>query len=291
VTEVTEAAAGAGRRPSQPLALPDRGLPAAIDPSPLPRSLSYTALATYERCAYRYYVQRVLGLPELPNPARPQDRGRPAAAGAEPVPGGAERGTLIHRLLAGLDLRAPSLREPMPEDVRDLLGALVGSPTFARLPGLRDVRREQRFAFPLGGTLITGVFDLIAEAGPGRMLVLDYKSDRLDGAAPAAIVGERYLAQRLIYALAALRLGVGGVEVVHLFLEAPDDPVAARFSASELPALEAALAERVARVGGSGADDFPVTDAPGQPVCDRCPAQDGLCSYPPALTMRPGASR
>ncbi len=155
-----------------------------------------------------------------------------------------------------MDLRNPSLRDAMPADVRALLAGLVGSATFARISGLRDVRREQRFAYPVGETLITGVFDVIAQDQPGHLLVLDYKSDRLAGADPETVVAERYTAQRMIYALAALKLGAPAVEVVHLFLEAAEEPVSAEFVAGEIPALEAELAARVARVGGSGAGDF-----------------------------------
>ncbi len=148
------------------------------------------------------------------------------------------------------------------------------------------MRREQRFAYPVGETLITGVFDVIAQDRPGHLLVLDYKSDRLAGADPEAVLAERYTAQRMIYALAALKLGALAVEVVHLFLEAPEDPVAAEFVAAEIPALEAELAARVAKVGGNGSGDFRVTETPGRRVCDGCPAQGGLCSYPLELTTR-----
>src|SRR5205807_6537401 len=56
--------------------------------SQLPSTLSYTALALLERCGYRYYLERVLRMPE-----------EPARSGAR---GGLEaraRGTLVHRLL------------------------------------------------------------------------------------------------------------------------------------------------------------------------------------------------
>ena len=266
-------------------------LPGAASPQAhaQPRSLSYTALATYEQCAYRFYVQRVLGLPDLPNPTPPpasegdERRTEPPPAPARTGLTGAQRGTLIHQVLAGMDLRNPSLRDAMPTDVRGLLAGLIGSTTFARLAVLRDVSREQRFAFPVGETLITGVFDVIAQDGPGQLLVLDYKSDRLAGADPAVVVAERYVAQRLIYALAALKLGAPRVEVLHLFLEAPEDPVWAEFGAADLPTLEAELAERVA---GPLAGEFRVTDAPGRRVCDGCPAQGGLCSHPLELTTR-----
>ncbi|HWD68898.1 MAG TPA: PD-(D/E)XK nuclease family protein, partial [Solirubrobacteraceae bacterium] len=261
---------------------------------PQPRSLSYTALATYEQCGYRFYAQRVLGLPDLPNPEPPPAGGdgeRPPLGaapltGSPPLRGGltaAQRGTLLHQVLAGMDLRNPSLREAMPTDVRGLLAGLIGSSTFARLAGLSAVSREQRFSFPVGETLITGVFDVIAQDGPGRLLVLDYKSDRLAGADPATVVAERYLTQRLIYALGALKLGAPSVEVGHLFLEAPEDPVWARFGAAEIASLEAQLAERVA---GPLSGDFRVSATPGRRVCDGCPAQGGLCSHPLELTTR-----
>ena len=228
----------------------------------------------------------MLGLPDLPTPApSPAADGEQAPARGrrprEPAISGAQRGTLIHQLLATMDLRNPSLRDPMPADVRGLLAGLFGSTTFARLSGLREVRREQRFAFPIGETLITGVFDVIAQDRPDHLLVLDYKSDRLAGADPWEVVAERYLAQRTIYALAALKLGAPSVEVVHLFLEAPEDPVSAEFSVAEIPILEGDLAERVA---GPLTGDFRVTDAPGRRICDGCPAQGGLCSYPLELS-------
>jgi hypothetical protein len=236
----------------------------------------------------------VLGLADAPTPApTPQAPTAPPAPAPEPPAptrptlSGADRGTLIHQLLASLDLRRPSLVDPMPADVRDLLTGLLASSTFARLTAMHDVRREQRFAFPIGETLITGVFDVLArERERDRLLVVDYKSDRLAGSDPQAIVAERYTAQRTIYALAALKLGAASVEVAHLFLEAAEDPVSATFTAADAPTLEADLALRVAGVGGSRSGDFPVTNAPGRRVCDGCPAQGGLCSHPLAVTTR-----
>ena len=70
------------------------------------------------------------------------------------------------------------------------------------------------------------MFDVLArDRIADRLLVVDYKSDRLGGGAPETIVAERYGAQRTIYALAALKLGAADVEVLHLFLEAPEEPV------------------------------------------------------------------
>ncbi len=275
---------GGQGRPHLGLAPP----PPEPDGGPTLSSLSYSAFAVYEQCGYRFYAERVLGLPERPAAADPASEAEQRAAPLQPsrsAPGlsGAERGTLIHELLASLDFREPALGDPMPPDVRGVLAALVGSLTFARLAALRDVRREQRFAFHHGELLITGVFDLLAREQADGLLVLDYKSDRLAQADPARIVAERYSAQRTIYALAALKLGAATVEVVHLFLEAPEEPVSATFTAADIPALELDLAERVA---GPLTGDFSVTGAPGRRVCEGCPAQGGLCSYPLEVTSR-----
>ena len=53
------------------------------------------------------------------------------------------------------------------------------------------------------------------------------------------------------------------------------------FSAADAPTLEADLLQRVA---GPLTGDFPVTGAPGRQLCDGCPAQGGLCSYPLEVT-------
>ena len=53
--------------------------------------------------------------------------------------------------------------------------------------------------------------------------------------------------------------------------------------AADLPTLESGLRERVA---GPLTGDFRVTYAPGRRICDGCPAQGGLCSYPLELTTR-----
>ncbi len=252
-------------------------------------TLSYTALALHDQCGYRFYVQRVLGLPELPTPALGDESAQAGGVQNAPTRGGlsaAQRGTLVHQLLASIDVRNPSLREAMPADVRAQLVGLVGSTTFGRLAALRGIRREQRFAFPVGETLITGVFDVIAQERQGQLLVLDYKSDRLNGADPEAVVSDRYLAQRAIYALAALKLGAEGVEVLHLFLEAPERPAAERFSASDVPVLEAEVGRRIAAINAQGEDSFRVTETPGRRICDGCPAQGGLCSHPLELTTR-----
>jgi len=124
---------------------------------------------------------------------------------------------------------------------------------------------------------------------PGALtLVVDYKTDRLDGADPQALADSAYGTQRLVYALAALRAGAESVEVVHTFLELPQRPAVAHFTREQAPALEAELS---ALAGGVLRGEFTVTEAPHRGVCDGCPAEGGLCSWPLEMTRREAADR
>src|SRR5205085_11164726 len=132
-------------------------------------------------------------------------------AGAAPQAGtltAAERGSVVHALLERLDFRRPlrpsaeaiAAAAPRPPTGREAteIAALVerfgSSEICARLGRATRVRREQPFAFGLGETLITGALDVVASE-PGAMLVVDYKTDRLEGKEPGAIVEHEYRAQ------------------------------------------------------------------------------------------------
>ena len=151
-----------------------------------------------------------------------------------------------------------------------------------RLGRATGVRREQPFAFLLGETMITGTLDVIAAELAGS-LVVDYKTDRLDGADPAGVVEREYRAQRLIYALAALRSGAPRVEVAHVFLELPDRPVSATYESQDAADLERELA---ALAAGVLSEEFRVTELPHREICQGCPAEGGLCSWPLDMTRR-----
>ena len=265
-----------------PASLPSPAPPPSKAPAPAPPTsstplptLSYSSIADHARCGYRFYVERVLGIPSTSDPA----------AGAT---GGRQRGTEVHRLLQRLDFRRPVIGAEARADVAGLLTAFAGSDIRRRLAAATEVRREQRFAFPFAGTLVTGTFDVLALEARDRLLVVDYKSDRLDGASPAAVVTSDYQLQRLIYAIAALRYAPAGVgvEVVHLFLEAPGEPATASYEPADLAALEQQLGHASA---GLRAGIFEVTPEPHRGICSGCPAEAGLCSWPPPLTRRPAA--
>jgi ATP-dependent helicase/nuclease subunit A len=275
-------------------------------------AISYTSLAAYQRCGYRFYVERVLGVPG------PQSRtatrsgtasesdaatANAPAAPDEPTLSAAERGTLVHSLLERMDFRRPVVpsvaaiaaaapRPPLPselEDVAALLQRFAATELCARLGRATHAQREQRFNFLLRETLITGMFDVIASEPPDRTLIVDYKTDRLAGAEPAGVVAREYFTQQLVYALAALRAGAREVQVVHVFLETPEHPVIVTFTCERATELERMLSELTD--GVLHGRSYPVTDTPHRAICQGCPAEGGLCSLPLAMTRRDSPER
>jgi ATP-dependent helicase/nuclease subunit A len=269
-------------------------------PEALPVSrLSYSGLAAYRRCGYRFYLDRALRLPA------PDDGPARAARGGDGGEGLAAttRGTVVHQLLEELDFGAPAppavervgeLIEATgsparPEDVTDIAGlvaAFAGSALAARIGAADRVHAELPFAFTLDtgagrSLLIDGIVDVHARTGDD-VLVVDYKSDRLEGAEPAERIEAAYAIQRLVYALAALRSGAARAEVAYCFLERADEPVTAIYEAGDEPALEAELRELTA---GVAAGRFVPTDTPHRALCADCPGRPALCSWDESHTL------
>ena len=136
------------------------------------------------------------------------------------------------------------------------------------------MRPELGFAFEHDGVLLHGRFDLYARSD-GRALIVDYKTNRLEDLTPEQALEDDYTLQRLVYALAAFRAGAEEVEVVYVFLERPDEPVARIFNAGEQAALEAQLSVAIETIQ---AGSFRPT--PGELACPGCPALDVVCAGP-----------
>ncbi|HYV16863.1 MAG TPA: UvrD-helicase domain-containing protein [Conexibacter sp.] len=283
---------------AEPPSVPAPAPPSQATPAPPVAALSYTSLQDHAHCGYRFYLQRVLSLPEI-EPAHPH-----ALAAGGRLPGRLDaraRGVAVHMLLEGLDLARPAppddaaLRRAAPaataaelDELHALVARFVASPLRGRLAAADDVHREQPFAFQLvlpDGTTIPliGVLDAIGHEDQ-RTLIVDYKSDRLDGADPAELVAREYALQRAAYALAALHDGAAEVEVVHCFLDRPDAPVGATFRPQDVEALSADLAARATAILTR---DFPVAPDPGPRICDGCPGRGSLCSWPLERTRAP----
>jgi len=253
-------------------------LPLPAPPLHRVRRLSYSALALFERCSYRYYVERVAGLRE--------ERGTvPGAKGLKAT----EVGDAVHRLLELVDLAAPApveveiVRSPgwypavSDEELARIAGFVASycnSELAARIATLGGAQPERPFAFEHDGVLLHGRLDVLWRDGP-RALVLDYKTNSLAEAGPEEIVEADYRLQRLVYALACFRAGADEVEVVYHFLERPDAVVATSFIRDELPSLEAELSAAIARID---AGEFVPT--PSDFTCSGCPALDLVCAGP-----------
>jgi ATP-dependent helicase/nuclease subunit A len=240
------------------------------------RRLSYSALALFERCSYRYYVERVAGLRE--------ERGTvPGAHGLKAT----EIGDAVHRLLEIVDLSAPA--PPDVEIVRSWYAAVTEeevarisafvasyceSELASRIATLAGAEPERPFAFEHDGVLLRGRLDVLWRHGT-RALVLDYKTNTLAEGTPEEIVEADYRLQRLVYALACFRAGAEEVEVVYHFLERPDAVVTTSFERLELPALESELSAAIAQIN---AGEFVPT--PSEFNCAGCPALDLVCAGP-----------
>jgi ATP-dependent exoDNAse (exonuclease V) beta subunit len=246
-----------------------------------PRRLSYSALALFARCPYRYFAERVVGM-------RSAEPGDVAGGGGLSA---TEIGDAVHAVLERLDLACP--RPPAPAELAAIvraryaqvggeelerIGALVAaycSSTLAsRLASLAGARSEQPFAFEQDGVLLHGRFDVLHLA-EGRALVVDFKTNLLEGASPAAVVEGEYRIQRLVYALACLRAGASEVEVVYQFLERPEDTVSSRFGAGDRRRLQDELSAEIARIREGR---FPPT--PSEAACAGCPALEVVCAGP-----------
>ncbi len=255
-------------------------LPELRPPEPPPlhrvRRLSYSALALFERCSFRYYAERVAGLRE-----------RPAAGAGTGGLAATEIGDAVHRLLELVDLGAPRVPALAPvvewypevsaeelERIGGLVAAYCDSALARRIAALERPRAERPFAFVHDDVLLHGRLDVLHREG-GRALVVDYKTNVLGDRTPEEVVESDYRVQRLVYALACFRAGASEVEVVYVFLERPDEVASTSFLRSEQPELEAELSLAIARINAGSFEP-----SPGEFTCSGCPALDLVCAGP-----------
>ena len=278
----------AGEEPKLPPLAPALAPIQALPEPPLHdvRRLSYSALALFERCSYRYYAERVAGMREA--------RAHGTVAGQTGLVA-TEVGDAVHRLLELVDLSAPAMPDvdqvrawypAVTDEELSRIAAFVenycGSELARRIATLAGARPERPFAFEHDGVLLHGRLDVLHVEG-ARALVLDYKTNSLAEGTPDEIVEADYRLQRLVYALACFRAGVDEVEVVYHFLERPDAVVSKTFARADLPELEAELSEAIGRIR---AGEFVPT--PSEFNCAGCPALDVVCAGP---RLRGGPSR
>jgi ATP-dependent exoDNAse (exonuclease V) beta subunit len=206
------------------------------------RPLSYTAISAHGE-----------------GPAeRPPDGDRALAALEGDAPAeadrGAARGIGVHALLEWS--QAHEWQMPKVELVRriarsDEIGdsglseeallapfeAWLGSDFFrARIQGAEKSRAEVPLLIEVAGTVLRGSIDLLVEQAGQPPLIVDYKTDRVDGEEIGAHVA-RYEIQQAIYALAVAEArGVSEVELAYVFLERPEEPFVTSWGPGEIAA-------------------------------------------------------
>ena len=273
------------------------------------RPLSYTAISAFEECGYRFYMERVLGLPAASTPQRVRTSpsiarltaNAPVAGAGDEGPSAREersaRGAAVHALLewsqanewreptaelarrhalaAGLDLGAAEAEEFLGP-VRDWLGSSLR----AEIAGASRVRAEVPILLRARGTVLRGSIDLLVERKGAPPLVVDYKTDRLHGEDPASRAAH-YEIQRSIYASAAAEsLGADEVEVAYVFLERADTPARTVLTRADMDAGQARIDAAVERISRG---DFEPAPEPQRTwdLCRGCPALGRLCAGPP----------
>ena len=285
------------RAASPSTALPAK--PAFVPPQPLrarpaQQRLSYSQLTDYARCGYRFYLRRVLGLPDIDPP--PPEVEPETWSGIDPR----TRGSIVHQALEDLDFDAPEtpdvralteleLSDAEVSEIEAFVAAFTDSPLRERLTNATRVTREAWFAFALepdgSGPLVRGIVDVLATEADGTHLVVDYKTDAVpEGSTPQDYIARNYETQRIVYALAALRAGAQRVEIAYLLLERPAEPVTTIYTAHDAPELANAL-QQLAK--GLTEHAYEVTPEPHRELCGDCPGRTALCSHPQSVTLRP----
>jgi hypothetical protein len=109
-------------------------------------------------------------------------------------------------------------------------------------------RAEVPLLVEVAGTVLRGSIDLLVEENGSPPLIVDYKTDRVEGREVTELAA-RYEIQQAIYALAVAEArGVEEVELAYVFLERPEEPAVARWGAEEIAAGRSRIEAEIARV-------------------------------------------
>ena len=224
--------------------------------------LSFTAFAEFAECPARFYAKRVLKVDT------PGESPRPADPSLEPLTGrsrGTRFGSAIHDVLEQMAGRG--WRTPDTGGIEDALarqGLKQGSDSGGdvakaseMISGFLQSELGRRVAGPKSSAevplivryenvTIRGSADLIHDSSPP--LIVDYKTNRLDGSSPEEKMKD-YELQRGLYALALARArDLETVETAYAFLEAPEQPVMRLFAATDFEEVESLLRKTLGEI-------------------------------------------
>ena len=262
-----------------------------LPPVPAPplhrvRRLSYSALALFDRCSYRYYAERIAGHAArgrarlgagADRPRRDRDRRRrpPAARDGRHGRAGGPRPRARSRLVSGGDRRGaradPRLRRVL---LRLGAGAAHRLAARARRPSGRS-RSSTTASCCTAASTSTGATAAVRSSSTTRRTRSPRARPRRSSRATTGSSGSSTRSR-------ACRTGAEEVEVVYHFLERPDAVVSTRFTVQDTEALEAELSAAIDRIN---AGQFRPT--PSEFTCSGCPALDRVCAGPRLLSPEP----
>ncbi len=234
-----------------------------------PPEWSYSALVVYDRCPYRFYAERVLGL-------------RGAAIG-EGSSGALDLGDAVHAALrlaaeGALDQgridalsRYHDLSDEHASRLREVCEAFASSSVAGLVRRSDAFEPEARFAVGLSKGSLAGAMDLVVRDGDATTVV-DYKTGRtpLDAAEARA----RHERQAQCYALAALEDGAPHVDVVFVEVERGWRETRFSYGAADRVELSGLLEALVAKVADPV---FERLDGYDEAACADCPVSGSLC--------------
>lgn len=252
--------------------------PALLAANPPPARHSYSSLATFAACPYRYALRYVLRIPGPPVPAfafgsavhgalEAFTRARRERAGATPT-----RDELGAWFAAAWERRAgevpdAELRARFTARAPAILDGFWAAESAVGADGPEVLREERGFRLTLDApdagdpVVVSGVIDRIDRLRSGGVEVIDYKTGKAESQADP----EENL-QLTIYALACRdALALGRPERLTLWFVEAGTRVHATRTDAELDAARAGIAERVARIR---AGDFRAT--PSAAACRWC---------------------
>jgi ATP-dependent exoDNAse (exonuclease V) beta subunit len=153
---------------------------------------------------------------------------------------------LVRRISASAEVGDPGLAE---EAVLSPFRAWLDSDFFAeRVRDAESCRAEVPLLVEVAGTVLRGSIDLLVEDDERPPLIVDYKTDRVDGREPTELA-TRYEIQQAIYALAVAEAREAEeVELAYVFLERPEVPVVSKWGRDEIEAGTHRLEDEIARV-------------------------------------------
>lgn len=254
--------------------------------------LSFTAFSEFVECPARFYTKRVLKIDSE------DDMGHSGDPSIQPLGGrnqGTRFGSAVHELLEGSAAKGWSL--PSAEDFKaalrrhglkpdnqpegdlsratKMVGGFIAS-DLGRQAKAGDSAVEVPLVIRYQDVTIRGSADLVVRSLPP--LILDYKTNRLEGKSPVEKMAE-YELQRGLYALALARArSLESVDTAYIFLEEPDQPVMKTYTKEDFNRTEELLNETLSEItsgrffGGPGARHQPCgkSDCPG---CELLKAQ------------------